>query len=105
MPERSVREPGVPASSEAGPERPLRAEGNEAVSRGTVTIDVDHCKGCELCIPACPPNVLTMSSAVNHMGYRYPELHPGCTGCAACLYVCPDFVFEVFRFETPVVTP
>jgi 2-oxoglutarate ferredoxin oxidoreductase subunit delta len=74
------------------------------VSRGTVTIDTARCKGCELCIPACPPHVLTMASEVNHMGYRYPELHPGCTGCAACLYVCPDFVFEVFRFEQPVTT-
>ena len=46
-------------------------------SRGTVTIDVEHCKGCDLCIPACPPGVLAMSTAVNHMGYRYPELHPG----------------------------
>ena len=73
-------------------------------SRGTVTIDVDHCKGCDLCIPACPPGVLAMSTAVNHMGYRYPELYPGCTGCAACSYVCPDFVFEVFRFEQPVLT-
>jgi 2-oxoglutarate ferredoxin oxidoreductase subunit delta len=45
-----------------------------------------------------------MSTAVNHMGYRYPELHPGCTGCGACLYVCPDFVFEVYRFEQPVAT-
>ncbi|HEX5616380.1 MAG TPA: 4Fe-4S dicluster domain-containing protein [Acidimicrobiia bacterium] len=72
-------------------------------SRGTVTIDTEHCKGCQLCIPACPPGVLTMSSAVNHMGYPYPELHAGCTGCAACLYVCPDFVFEVFRFHEPVV--
>jgi 2-oxoglutarate ferredoxin oxidoreductase subunit delta len=71
-------------------------------TRGTVTIDVEHCKGCELCIPACPPRVLTMSEAVNHMGYRYPQLHPGCTGCGACLYVCPDFVFEVFRFHQPV---
>ena len=70
-------------------------------SRGTVTIDVEHCKGCDLCIPACPPGVLAMSTAVNHMGYRYPELHAGCTGCAACLLVCPDFVFEVYRFDTP----
>ena len=75
------------------------------LSRGTVTVDTARCKGCELCIPACPPRVLTMSTAVNQMGYRYPELHPGCTGCAACLYVCPDFVFEVFRFEEPVATP
>ncbi len=41
---------------------------------------------------------------VNHMGYPYPQLSPGCTGCGACLYVCPDFVFEVYRFEQPVVT-
>ena len=73
-------------------------------SRGTVTIDVATCKGCELCIPACPPKVLTMSTPVNHMGFHYPELHPGCTGCAACLMVCPDFCFEVFRFDEPVLT-
>jgi 2-oxoglutarate ferredoxin oxidoreductase subunit delta len=74
----------------------------EVLSRGTVTIAVDHCKGCELCIPACPPRVLTMSSEVNRLGYHFPHLHPGCTGCAACLYVCPDFVFEVFRYTEPV---
>jgi 2-oxoglutarate ferredoxin oxidoreductase subunit delta len=72
-------------------------------SRGTVTIAIERCKGCELCIPACPPRVLTMSDAPNRHGYHYPELHPGCTGCAACLLVCPDFVFEVFRFVSPVV--
>ena len=104
MSEPSDPEPGIPASSEAEPERPRRAESTEVTSRGTVTIDVEHCKGCDLCIPACPPRVLTMSNAVNHMGYRYPELHPGCTGCAACLYVCPDFVFEVFRFDKPMVS-
>lgn len=74
-------------------------------SRGTVTIDVATCKGCELCITACPPDVLTMTTEVNHLGYHYPQLHPGCTGCAACLFVCPDFCFEVFRFETPMETP
>ena len=64
---------------------------------GTVSIDVDMCKGCELCIGACPPRVLSMSRPVNRLGYRYPELAPGCTGCAACQLICPDFVFEVFR--------
>jgi 2-oxoglutarate ferredoxin oxidoreductase subunit delta len=65
--------------------------------RGTVVIDLDRCKGCELCISACPPNVLLMSAEVNATGYRYPLLQPGCTGCTACQMVCPDQVFEVYR--------
>jgi 2-oxoglutarate ferredoxin oxidoreductase subunit delta len=69
----------------------------ERVSRGTLVIDVDKCKGCELCIAACPPNVLVMSGDVNAIGYRYPQLTPGCTGCTACQLVCPDFVFSVYR--------
>ena len=47
------------------------------LTRGTVVIDIDRCKGCELCIPACPPGVLVMSKATNAIGYRYPELSPG----------------------------
>jgi 2-oxoglutarate ferredoxin oxidoreductase subunit delta len=67
--------------------------------RGTVTIDVDACKGCELCIDACPPEVLQMSFTENARGYRYPELLVGCTGCQACLQMCPDFVFSVYKFD------
>ena len=72
-------------------------------SRGTVTIEASRCKGCELCIPACPPAVLRMSRARNELGVPYPELLPGCTGCSACLLVCPDFCFEVYQYETPVL--
>ncbi len=73
-----------------------------ALTRGTVTIAVDRCKGCELCIPACPPGVLSMSETVNGLGFRFPELHPGCTGCRACLDMCPDFVFEVYKLDQPI---
>lgn len=74
-------------------------------SRGTVTIDEDRCKGCVLCIDACPPGVLEMTTTtVNAMGFRFPILYPGCTGCQACVEVCPDFVFEVYKFETPLDT-
>jgi 2-oxoglutarate ferredoxin oxidoreductase subunit delta len=72
------------------------------LTRGTVTIAVDRCKGCELCIPACPPDVLSMSEDLNEMGFRYPVLHPGCTGCQACQLICPDWVFTVFRYEEPI---
>ena len=73
----------------------------ERATRGTLVIDIEKCKGCELCIAACPPNVLVMAGAVNETGYHYPELTPGCTGCTACQLVCPDFVFSVYRFSPP----
>lgn len=72
------------------------------LTRGTVVIDVERCKGCELCVPACPPKVLSMSTAVNTTGYPYPQLAPGCTACKACHNVCPDFVFQVIRFTKPI---
>ena len=65
--------------------------------RATVTIDIATCKGCVLCVPVCPPGVLSMSEAVNDKGYRYPILVEGCTGCELCAKVCPDYCFEVYR--------
>ncbi|MBI2710142.1 MAG: 4Fe-4S binding protein [Actinobacteria bacterium] len=73
------------------------------VTRGTVVIDRDRCKGCELCIPACPPSVLVMSAERNSRGYRFPLLLDGCTACQACHAVCPDFVFDVYRFDEPII--
>jgi 2-oxoglutarate ferredoxin oxidoreductase subunit delta len=76
----------------------------KVLTRGTVTIDIHACKGCDLCIAACPPQVLVMSDPtdVNELGFRYPLLKPGCTGCLACLQVCPDFCFEVYKFDPPI---
>jgi 2-oxoglutarate ferredoxin oxidoreductase subunit delta len=72
------------------------------LTRGTVVIDVEACKGCDLCIDACPPGVLVMTTdRHNRRGFRYPELRAGCTGCRACAQVCPDFVFEVWKFDEP----
>jgi 2-oxoglutarate ferredoxin oxidoreductase subunit delta len=72
-------------------------------TRGTVVIDVEACKGCDLCIDACRPGVLSMTTNErNTRGYRYPELRPGCTACQACSQICPDFVFQVWKFETPI---
>ena len=67
---------------------------------GTVSIVTDRCKGCDLCIAVCPPEVLVMSNDVNALGYRFPLLLEGCTGCARCAEVCPDFCFTVYRDDT-----
>ena len=72
---------------------------SKSAPRGTIVIDAERCKGCELCVPACPPGVLRMSTVRNESGYLIPELLEGCTGCNACLMVCPDFCFEVYKFD------
>jgi 2-oxoglutarate ferredoxin oxidoreductase subunit delta len=78
-------------------------ESEGVLTRGTVVIDTESCKGCDLCIDACPPQVLVMTThELNSRGYRYPLLLAGCTGCKACSQICPDFVFQVHRFDTPM---
>ncbi|MCB5164708.1 4Fe-4S binding protein [Streptomyces bambusae] len=70
------------------------------MSAGTLVIDTEACKGCELCVDACPPAVLVMTTdRVNARGYRHPELLPGCIACKACTAICPDFVFQVYRYH------
>lgn len=70
------------------------------MATGRVVIDQERCKGCELCIPACPQNVLVLADAFNSKGYRpalYTDPDHACTGCALCSVVCPDGCFTVFR--------
>ncbi len=64
---------------------------------GSVRIDARLCKGCELCLPVCPPRVLEMSARTGPSGFRFPLLREGCTGCELCAEICPDFCIEVFR--------
>jgi 2-oxoglutarate ferredoxin oxidoreductase subunit delta len=66
--------------------------------RGTVKIDVETCKGCELCIEACPQESLALSEGLNSQGYHYAVLiKDNCTGCVNCALVCPDAVITVYR--------
>jgi NAD-dependent dihydropyrimidine dehydrogenase PreA subunit len=59
--------------------------------RGLLRIDVDECKGCGLCIEACPPKVIAMSEHLNHYGYRTAVYAgAGCTGCGICFMACPE---------------
>ena len=67
--------------------------------RGLLEIDVDECKGCALCVEACPPRVIRLSEHLNHSGYRTAlYAGAGCTGCAICFMVCPEpGAITVFR--------
>ncbi len=73
------------------------------MARGTGVVDVDRCKGCELCTTACVQKILHMSTdRFNARGYRPVELvdpEGKCTGCALCALICPDVVLTIYRSE------
>jgi NAD-dependent dihydropyrimidine dehydrogenase PreA subunit len=59
--------------------------------RGKLRVDENECKGCGLCVEACPPKVIAMSEGLNHFGYRTATYAgAGCTGCGICFMVCPE---------------
>lgn len=73
-----------------------------AKMRGAVVVDVERCKGCELCIVNCPQHVLAnIAAQVNSKGYPYVYMKnpDDCTGCTNCSVVCPDGVLTVYRIK------
>ncbi|MCK4820337.1 4Fe-4S binding protein, partial [bacterium] len=36
-----------------------------------ITVDPFYCKGCVLCIEACPKNIIRLSDKFNEKGYHY----------------------------------
>ncbi|MGD0294071.1 MAG: 4Fe-4S dicluster domain-containing protein [Terracidiphilus sp.] len=64
---------------------------DEKQDRGLLRVDVDECKGCGLCVEACPQKVIALSEQLNHYGYRTATYAgAGCTGCGICFMVCPE---------------
>ena len=65
-----------------------------------LTFRTDECKGCGLCIDACPKNILRLSvETINKKGHHPAECFDmdACVGCASCAMMCPDCVITVER--------
>ncbi len=63
-----------------------------------LTFKADICKGCGLCINACPKHLLRMAAdKINKKGHSPAEITDmsQCIGCAFCATVCPDCVITV----------
>ncbi len=67
--------------------------------KGAIVVNEDRCKGCSLCVVACPTKVLALAKKVNPSGYMYVEAinADACIGCASCAIVCPDGCITVYR--------
>lgn len=68
---------------------------------GRVRIDSERCKGCDLCVRACPQHILAIGQNPNSKGYYSVEMQDEkkCTACSFCALVCPDLALEVYRLE------
>lgn len=70
--------------------------------KGWIEVNDLYCKGCELCVSACPQKVLAID--MEHLtpkGYHPVHLsQEGCTGCGICAIMCPEAALTVYR-ETP----
>ncbi len=66
--------------------------------KGWIEVDDKYCKGCELCVGACPKDVIRMADRLTPKGYHPAELiADGCTGCGICAVICPDAAITVYR--------
>lgn len=73
-----------------------------AKMKGATVVDTERCKGCNLCVVACPLNVLELAhKEVNKKGYHFAQqvLEDTCIGCAACAIVCPDGCISVYKVK------
>lgn len=63
-----------------------------------VTIIDERCKGCGLCVRACPKKIMRLSTTrLNSKGYHPSEVFDmeACIACASCARTCPDCAIEI----------
>ncbi|MFO8041598.1 MAG: 4Fe-4S binding protein [Alkalispirochaeta sp.] len=68
--------------------------------RGFVTFDEQRCKGCSLCVGACPKQIVALDPhRINAKGYNpaYVTDMDKCIACGFCGMMCPDLVIRVER--------
>ena len=73
--------------------------------KGRVVVSEIYCKGCELCVSACPQGVLRLATdRITAKGYHPAALADPlssggkqCTGCVICAIVCPEAAITVYR--------
>ncbi len=70
--------------------------------KGKLTFDENRCKGCNLCVEACPIHILALdTSRVNAIGYTPAMIiKPNdCIACQNCVVMCPDSIITIERID------
>lgn len=93
-----VRRRGRPPVAALGPRPGAMRKSSEMPK---VVVQKELCKGCGLCVDACPTKNLAMGQRVNAQGYAYVvwDKKAKCTGCAICGRLCPDIALRIYKEE------
>ncbi|MGM0378681.1 MAG: 4Fe-4S dicluster domain-containing protein [Bacillota bacterium] len=70
------------------------------MAKGSVKFNEDICKGCQICLEACPVDIIKMDeSRINVKGFHPATVEEmdKCIGCGNCAISCPDSVISVER--------
>ena len=64
-----------------------------------LSLKTDKCKGCGLCMRACPKKLLAPSTKINAQGVSYPVMteEAACVSCACCALNCPDMCITIYK--------
>ncbi|MEG0759580.1 MAG: ferredoxin family protein [Raoultibacter sp.] len=65
-----------------------------------IIVDDHFCKGCGLCVDACPQHIVELDfNKITAKGYHpaYLTDEEKCNGCMFCAMMCPDVAITVER--------
>lgn len=65
-----------------------------------VTVDIEYCKGCGLCVDFCPQEIMQLDTEViTQKGYHPAHCvdQEACTACLNCAMMCPDVAIKVVK--------
>jgi len=72
------------------------------MANAKITVNTRLCKGCGLCITACPKKLLELDGGcINDKGYNVMRItdESACSLCANCAITCPDAAITLEKIE------
>lgn len=76
--------------------------------KGRIHVDSDRCKGCSLCVLACPPKIIAIDATTSNSKGYYPAFVTNmdmCIACCNCAISCPDNIITVEQITTAELIP